>query len=53
MKGFKEWLRKRMVTLKRKPNYIPLLMLVVSCLVFNLKLTSYSDTVAQVNEPGM
>lgn len=53
MKGFKEWLRKRMVTLKRKPYYFPLLMLVVSCLVFNLKLTSYSDTVAQVNEPGM
>jgi hypothetical protein len=53
MKNIKEWFRKRMVTLKRKPHNIPLTMLVVSCLALNLKLTSYSDTIAQVNEPGM
>ncbi|MDD3999459.1 MAG: hypothetical protein PHX62_01010 [Bacilli bacterium] len=50
---FKEWLRKRLVILKHKPQQIPLLMLIISCLVFNLKLTSFSDTVAQINEPGM
>lgn len=53
MKKLKEWFRKRMVSLKRNPNQIPLLMLVISCLVFNLNLTSYSDTIALINEPGM
>lgn len=53
MKKFKEWLRKRMVTLKRRPYYIPLVMLIVSCLALNLKLTSFSNTIAQINEPGM
>lgn len=49
----KEWLRKRLVKLKRKPNFIPLALLIVTCLVLNLNLTDYSDTVAQINEPGM
>jgi hypothetical protein len=53
MKKIKEWFRKQMVMLKRNPHYIPLAMLVVSCLALNLKLTSYSDTIAQINEPGM
>lgn len=50
---FKEWWRKRLVTLKRHPNYIPLTMLIICCLVYNLNLTKMSDTIAMVNEPGM
>jgi glucan phosphoethanolaminetransferase (alkaline phosphatase superfamily) len=53
MVNFKEWFRKKMVTLKRKPNHIPLTMLIISCLIFNLNLTSFSNTIAQINEPGM
>lgn len=49
----KEWFRKKMVSLKRRPNIIPLLMIIISCFVLNLNLTAYSDTVAQINEPGM
>jgi phosphoglycerol transferase MdoB-like AlkP superfamily enzyme len=49
----KEWFRKRLVTLKRRPFFIPLTMLIISCFVLNLSLTAYSDTVAQINEPGM
>jgi len=49
----KEWFRKKLVTLKRRPFFIPLLMIIISCLVLNLSLTSYSNTVAQINLPGM
>ncbi|MDD4212138.1 MAG: hypothetical protein PHY42_01920 [Bacilli bacterium] len=53
MKVKNEWLRKRIVMLKRQPNYIPLIMLCITCLVFNLRLTSFSNTIALINEPGM
>jgi len=53
MKVKNEWLRKKVVMLKRQPNYIPLVMLCITCLVFNLKLTSFSNTIALINEPGM
>ena len=53
MKIKNEWVRKKVVMLKRQPNYIPLIMLCITCLVFNLKLTSFSNTIALINEPGM
>lgn len=49
----KEWFRKKIVSLKRNPNYIPLIMIIVSCLAYNLKLTSYSDAIAVINSKGM
>lgn len=49
----KEWFRKKMVSLKRRPFYIPFTMIIISCLVLNLNLTAFSDTTAQINEPGM
>ena len=49
----KEWFRKQLVTLKRNPNYIPLVFMLITCLIFNLKLTSYSKTTSLINEPGM
>lgn len=53
MKKIKEWFRKKLVSLKRNPQHIPLLMLCISCIVFNIRLTAYSNTIAQINEPGM
>ena len=53
MKVKNEWVRKKIVLLKRQPNYIPLIMLCIACVVFNLKLTSFSNTIALINEPGM
>lgn len=49
----KEWFRKLLVSIKRNPNYIPLVFLCISCLVFNLNLTSFSKTISLINEPGM
>lgn len=49
----KKWLRKRIVGLKRNTFHIPLLMIVITCLVFNFYLTDYSDTIADINVPGM
>lgn len=53
MKKRNEWVRKRLVTLKRRPHYIPLIMLIITTLVFNIRLTSFSNTTALINEPGM
>lgn len=53
MKVKNEWLRKKIVVLKRQPNYIPLIMLCITCFVFNIKLTSFSNTISYINEPGM
>ncbi|MCR5674456.1 MAG: hypothetical protein K6G16_01980 [Lachnospiraceae bacterium] len=51
--GVKEFLRKTMVSLKRQPQTIPLLALVVSFLVYSLKLKNVSDTTATLNSPGL
>jgi cytochrome bd-type quinol oxidase subunit 2 len=48
-----EWVRKRLVMLKRRPHYIPLLMMIISSLVFNIRLTPFSNTTALINEPWM
>ena len=39
-----EWLRKKIVYVKRNPSIIPLIFMVISCLVFNLNLEDYSRT---------
>lgn len=48
-----EWLRKKVVYLKRNVNIIPLLFICVACMFFNLKLAHYSKAIQIVNEPGM
>lgn len=49
----KESLRKFIVTLKHKPHYIPLVMLVITFLYFSLNLTHVSDTTAKIQGPNM
>lgn len=44
----KEKVRKFLVTLKRNPQYIPLLALTISFLVFSLNLTDISNTTAKI-----
>ena len=49
----KEFLRKRMVALKRKPQTIAFVMLVITFLLYSLNLRNVSDTTAQINTTGM
>lgn len=48
--GIKEWLRKTMVSIKRRPHNIPLLVWVIAFLYYSLNLTNISDTT--VNTQG-
>lgn len=49
----KEFLRKTMVSLKRKPQLIPLLMLAAGFLYYSLNLTRISNTTARIQLRGM
>ena len=49
----KEFFRKLMVSLKRKPQTIPLLMLAVTFLYYSLNLTIISNTTAKIQGSGM
>lgn len=49
----KEFFRKFLVSLKRSPQTIPLLALVVAFLVFSLNLSAISNTTAKINTPNM
>lgn len=49
----KEFVRKKLVALKRNPTIIPMLMLCISFLVFSLNLTLMSNTTAKVQGTGM
>lgn len=49
----KESIRKFFVSLKRNPSMIPLVMLLVSFLLFSLNLTYMSDTTAKIQGKGM
>ncbi len=49
----KESLRKAIVSLKRNPSVIPLVMLFVSFLYYSLNLTDVSDTTAKIQGSGM
>ncbi len=53
--GFKvkEFFRKKLVTIKRNPQMIPLIMLLVAFLVYSLNLTNMSNTTAKINRTGM
>ncbi|MBE5787171.1 MAG: hypothetical protein E7324_06475 [Clostridiales bacterium] len=52
-RGLKESLRKTIVSLKRKPQTIPLLVLAAAFLVYSLNLTHISDTTAKIQLSGM
>ncbi len=45
----KESFRKMIVSLKHKPQTIPMIMLVITFLYFSLNLTHFSDTTAKIN----
>lgn len=53
MNGIKEFLRKQIVTLKRNPQMIPLVMLFISFVVYSFNLTSMSDSTAKIQGVGM
>jgi drug/metabolite transporter (DMT)-like permease len=52
-KGFSEFIRKRVVALKRKPQTIALIAFVLAFVYYSLNLTKISDTTAYINLPGM
>jgi len=52
-RGFKEFVRKFFVSLKRNPSIIPLLATVVSFLFFSLNLASISNTTCKINTSNM
>lgn len=51
--AFKEFIRKQIVNLKRRPQNIPLVMLLVCFLVYSFNLTNMSDTTAKIQGMGM
>ncbi len=51
--NIKEFIRKKIVSLKRNPSMIPLTMLLVSFLVYSLNLTAVSNTTAKIQGPNM
>ena len=51
--GIKESFRKAIVSLKRNPSVIPLVMLFIAFLYYSLNLTNMSDTTAKIQGMGM
>ena len=51
--GLKEFWRKRLVSLKRKPHMIPLVVMAIAFLYYSLNLTHISDTTARIQGQGM
>ena len=51
--ALKEMVRKTVVSLKRNPSTIPLLMMLVTFLFYSLNLTAVSDTTAKIYGKGM
>ncbi len=51
--GLKEFVRKRIVSLKHKPQTIPMIMLVITFLYYSLNLTQISNCTAIVNTTPM
>lgn len=49
----KEYVRKCIVSLKRKPQTIPMIVLAIAFLVYSLNLTHVSDTTAKIQLSGM
>lgn len=48
-----EFLRKLIVSLKRRPSFIALLVLAIAFVYYSLNLTHISDTTAKIQGPGM
>ena len=51
--GFSEFIRKSIVSLKRKPENIAMVVLVIAFLIYSLNLTYISHTTARIQGPGM
>lgn len=51
--GVKEGFRKFLVSLKKNPNAIPLVVFIIAFLVFSLNLTAISNTTATIQGKGM
>ena len=51
--GFKEFIRKRIVSLKRKPQMIALFVLAIAFVYYSLNLTKISNTTAKIQGAGM
>ena len=51
--GFKERVRKMIVSLKRRPHIIPLIILALAFLYYSLNLTKVSDTTAKIQGANM
>ena len=51
--GFKEFIRKRIVSLKRKPQMIALFVFAIAFVYYSLNLTKISNTTAKIQGPGM
>ncbi|MDR0426729.1 MAG: hypothetical protein LBH24_06150 [Clostridiales bacterium] len=49
----KEYFRKRLVHLKRRPQTIPLVLIVLSCIVFTFQLSAHSDSVMRFNSTAI
>lgn len=49
----KESIRKLLVTIKRNPQFIPLVMMLITFLVYSLNLTDVSNTTAKIQGKGM
>ncbi|MBQ1537900.1 MAG: hypothetical protein IIZ73_06270, partial [Ruminococcus sp.] len=52
-RGFKELVRKSLVSLKRSPQKIPLFALVAAFLIYSLNLSSIANTTARINGANM
>lgn len=53
LKSLKEFARQLLVKLKKNPHFIPLIMLVISFVVYSLNLTHVSNTTATIQGKGM
>ncbi len=52
-RGFKEFIRKFFVSLKRSPQNIALIALAAAFIIYSLNLTSIANTTAKINLPNM
>ena len=52
-RGFKEFMRRQIVSLKRSPQRIPLFSLVTAFLIYSLNLSAIANTTARINGANM
>ncbi len=52
-RGFKEFIRKFIVSLKRSPQRIPLVALLAAFLIYSLNLSAIANTTAKINSANM